>query len=59
MAEQCFRKTDSDLPVCGVNKVRLVEKQLPDEMIAEGYKGFALLACPVSGQVLSDEATCK
>jgi hypothetical protein len=48
---------DSDPPICGVHDVRLIKKQLPDEFIASGYKGFTFLACPVSGQVLNDEAT--
>jgi hypothetical protein len=57
MEKQCFRKTDSDTPVCGLHNVPLVRKQLPDELIASGYKGFTFLACPVSGQAFNDEAT--
>jgi hypothetical protein len=57
MAEPCFRKEDSDPPICGVHNVRLVEKQLPDEMIGSGYQGFTFLVCPVSGAVLNDDAT--
>ena len=40
MAEPCFIKKDSSPPVCGVHNVRLTMKQLPDELIASGYKGF-------------------
>jgi hypothetical protein len=57
--EPCFRKKDSDPPICGIHNVRLAEKQLSDELIASGYKGFAFLVCPMSGQVLNDEATRK
>jgi hypothetical protein len=56
MAKQCFRNKRASLPVCGVHKVPLIKKQLPNELIAEGYKGFTFLACPVSGTVLDDAA---
>jgi hypothetical protein len=59
MTEQCFRKEDSNPPVCGVHGVRLIMKQLPDEMIAVGYKSLSFLACPVSGAVLNDEKKRK
>ena len=55
MAKQCFKKKDSNPPVCGVHNVPLVNKQLPDELIAAGYQGFTFLVCPVSGEVLNDE----
>jgi hypothetical protein len=55
MAEPCFTKKGSNPAVCGLHNERLVKKQLPDEMIASGYKGFAFLTCPVSGAVLDDE----
>lgn len=57
MTEPCSIKKDSNPPVCGVHNVRLIRKQLPDEMIASGYKRFTFLACPVSGAVLNDAAT--
>jgi hypothetical protein len=56
MSEPCFKKKDSNPPVCGVHNVRLVQKQLSAEMAATGYKAFTYLACPVSGQVLDDES---
>jgi hypothetical protein len=59
MAEPCFIKKGSKPPVCGVHNVRLVKKQLPDEIIVSGYQGFAFLVCPVSGAVLNDETTHK
>jgi hypothetical protein len=55
MKEQCFRKKDSNPPVCGVHNVPLVQKRLPDEMIAAGYRAFMFLVCPVSGEVLDEE----
>ena len=59
MVEPCFIKKDSIPPVCAVHNARLIRKQLPDELIASGYKGFTFLVCPVSGAVLNDEATHK
>jgi hypothetical protein len=59
MAEPCFIRKNSAPPVCGVHNVLLKQKQLPDEMIASGYKGFTFLVCPASGQVLNDETTRK
>jgi hypothetical protein len=55
MAKPCTRKKGSEPPVCDVHNVLLVRKELPAEMIAEGYKGFTFLVCPVSGTVLDDE----
>jgi hypothetical protein len=55
MAEQCFKKEDSNPPVCGTHDVQLTTKHLPDEMIAAWYKPLTFLACPVSGAVLNDE----
>jgi hypothetical protein len=54
MASHCFKKISSNPPVCGVHNVPLVPKKLPDELIASGYKAFAFLVCPVSGEVLND-----
>jgi len=59
MAEQCFRKEDSNPPLCGVHDVRLITKQLSDEMIAAGYKPLTFFVCPVSGAVLNDEKKRK
>jgi hypothetical protein len=55
MAKQCFRKENSNPPVCGVHDAQLIMKQLPDEMIAVGYKPLTFFVCPVSGAVLNDE----
>ncbi len=54
MAKPCFMKKDSNPPICGVHNVPLVKKQLPNEMVAAGYKGFTYLVCPVTGAVLND-----
>jgi hypothetical protein len=59
MAGQCFKKKNSDPPVSAVHNVRLVQKQLPNELIAAGYKSFTFLVCPVSGEVPNDEAKRK
>lgn len=55
----CFIEKDSSPPVCGIHNVRVTLMQLPAELIASGYKGFAFLVRPVSGAVLNDEATHK
>jgi hypothetical protein len=55
MKKRCFRKKGSNPPICGVHSVPLVQKQLPDELIAAGYRGFTFLVCPVSGEVLNDQ----
>jgi hypothetical protein len=59
MAEPCFVRKDSAPAVCGVHNAPLVSRQIPGELIASGYKGFAFLACPVSGKVLDDAAPTK
>jgi hypothetical protein len=59
MAEKCFKKEDSEPPVCGVHDVPLIKRQLPEEMIAVGYKFLTFLACPVSGAVLNDDKKRK
>jgi hypothetical protein len=51
MAEQCFNEKDSNPPICGVHKVRLIERQLSRDLVNEGYKDFMFLVCPVSGSV--------
>ena len=55
----CFIEKDASPPVCGIHNVRVTLMQLPAELIASGYKGFAFLVRPVSGAVLNDEATHK
>jgi hypothetical protein len=59
MSEPCFKKKDSNPPVCGVHNVALVRKQLPEGMVASGYKALTYLSCPVSGQVLNEEASSQ
>ena len=54
MAEPCFKKKDSNPPVCGVHNLPLVERQLPDELIAAEYKAFTFFVCPVSEAALKD-----
>jgi hypothetical protein len=57
--EPCFTKKDSNPPVCGIHNVPLVQRQLPNELIALGYRALAFLVCSVSGAVLNDPATHK
>jgi hypothetical protein len=56
MERRCFKKRDpNSLPICGVHNVPLIEKKLPNELIAAGYRAFTFLVCPVSQEVLDDE----
>ena len=57
ITESCFRKENSDPPICGVHNVPLVRRKLSVEMIGAGFEGSRFLVCPVSGQVIDDEAT--
>jgi hypothetical protein len=57
MPEPCFKTKGSNPPICGLHSVVLEEKQFPDDKT--GNRGFAYLACPVSGTVLDAEAAHK
>jgi hypothetical protein len=46
VAEPCFVRKDSTPAVCGVRNAPLVRRQLPDQLIASGYKGFTLPRLP-------------
>jgi hypothetical protein len=54
----CFRKVGSNPPICGIHKVLLARKDLPTEILGAGskYGGLAFFVCPVSGEVLVNEA---
>jgi len=56
MPKRCFKLKNSNPPTCGVHKIRLVKKQLPNVLVNEGYKPFTFLVCPISDEVLNDEA---
>jgi hypothetical protein len=55
MANPCFLEKGSDPPACGIHKIALVTKYLPDDLLASGYKRFTFLACPVSGAAVDEE----
>jgi hypothetical protein len=59
MSEHCFVKKNSGPLNCGLHNVPLKKMQIPDEMIAAGFKPFIFLVCPVSGEVLNDDGTHK
>ena len=46
MTAPCLRKQYSNPPVCGIHNVPLVQTQLPNELIASGYKAFTFLCRP-------------
>jgi hypothetical protein len=52
MAARCFKKTDSNPPVCGVHSVPLVQRKSSEHSASATFGDFAFLACPVSGQVV-------
>ena len=56
MPKRCFKLKNSNPPICGVHKIRLVKKQFPNFLVNEGYKGFEFFVCPISNKVLNDEA---
>jgi hypothetical protein len=56
MTTHCFKSKDSrSQPICGIHNVPLIEKTLPSELIAAGYKTFTFLVCPVTEEVIDDE----
>jgi hypothetical protein len=57
MARPCFRKKDSNPPVCGAHDVPLVEHQSSENVVASTFGEFGFLICPVSGQVVGEAET--
>ena len=54
MPDPCFIKRDSAPPICGIHDVPLINKLLPDELIASLQKEITYLVCPVSRSVIND-----
>ena len=54
MPDPCFIKRDSAPPICGIRDVPLINKLLPDELIASLQKEITYLVCPVSRSVIND-----
>ena len=59
MVEPCFKKKDSEPPVCGVHNVPLVQHQSSKYSELSMLGDFAFLVCPVSGLVVRDSASQK
>jgi hypothetical protein len=57
MAQGCFRKKDSDPPVCGVHNVRLIQDETPLDPLAPHLGKVTCLRCPVSRFVVLDSQT--
>jgi hypothetical protein len=57
MAEPCFKKKDSDPPVCGVHDVLLLEHHSSEDSVLSKFGDFVFHVCPVSGYVVRDSAT--
>ena len=54
MAEQCFRKKNSDPPVCGLHNVALVQNRISIDSNAPGLGHITCYICPVSHAVVLD-----
>jgi len=54
MTEQCFRKKESNPPVCGVHHVPLVQSHVSIDMNSPGLGQITCLRCPVSRSVALD-----
>jgi hypothetical protein len=57
MPEHCFRKNNSNPPVCGVHNVPLFNRQTSEVMDILSPKPFTFSVCPVSGIVVRDDVT--
>jgi hypothetical protein len=55
MMAPCFRKLNSNPPVCGVHNVALVQRNLSIDWNAPRLGQLTAYVCPVSGQVVPDE----
>jgi hypothetical protein len=55
MGPFCFRKKNSDPPVCGEHDVLLVQRQSFDDPTTLYFGEFSFFVCPVSGNVLPDD----
>jgi hypothetical protein len=54
MARTCFRKKDSNPPVCGVHSAVLVQKQISIDSNAPGLGHITCYICPVSQAVVQE-----
>jgi hypothetical protein len=51
----CFRKKNSNPPMCGIHNVALVETELPIDPYAPHLGHITGYVCPESGQLVTDE----
>jgi hypothetical protein len=54
MVERCFKLKDSNPPICGVHKARLIEGDTPIDPLAPYLGHVVSLICPVSQLVVLD-----
>jgi hypothetical protein len=52
MPPRCFRKKDTNPPLCGVHNVQLGQHRSSEHSAATKLGDFEFLVCPVSGQVV-------
>jgi hypothetical protein len=59
MKAGCFKKKDSNPPICGLHNVQLIQKQTHEELSVSSLGMFTYLVCPKSGKVVSSEDVAK
>jgi hypothetical protein len=52
---RCFRKKDSNPPICGLHNVQLIQKQAHEELSVSGLGIFTYLVCRRSGEVVDQD----
>jgi hypothetical protein len=52
----CFRKKNSNPPICGIHGIALIENQLPIDPNAPQLGYIIGYVCPVTQQVVTDTA---
>jgi hypothetical protein len=59
MGQQCFTKTDSNPPACGVHDSLLIETTINGDELIPGLGQITCFMCPVSEQVVNDITPIK
>jgi hypothetical protein len=54
VTERCFKKKDSDPPLCGIHHVPLIESETTIDVLAPFLGSINCLTCPVSHMVVLD-----
>ena len=57
MGLTCFVKMDTNPPICGVHKTRIVLRTFPIDEFSAHPKSITCYVCPISEEVLSDTSS--